>query len=88
MASNSNNVTPPYTSAVEVVLDDNNDLDAVSRAIIIEGSGSHHDVVVTMQNDADGTSVTLHCAKGVVIPVRVKRVWATGTTATDVVALY
>jgi len=90
MALFSNTLTAlaPYTSAETITPDDTTDLTRITRAIIIDGSGSHHDVVVTLANDADGTSVTLHVAKGVVVPIRAKRIWATGTGAGAVVALY
>lgn len=38
---------------------------------------------------AQGTDVTFKgVAAGTVIPVRARRVWSTGTTATDMVAIY
>lgn len=86
--TNSSHNVPPYTRAVTVVPSDSTDLDVVTRAIGGHGSGSHHDIVVTLMNDPGGSSVTLTVAKGEIIPVRVKRVWSTGTTATTVLALY
>lgn len=62
---------------------DTNELTAVSRALWIGVAGNV--VVVT----ANGTTLTLKGASaGQVIPIRVKQVRATNTTATDIVALY
>ncbi len=69
----------PIETAVEVTPDDANDLAIVSRAIYI---GTPGDIRVTMKN---GSIVTFSTGQGW-HPIRVSRVWATGTTATAIVA--
>lgn len=72
----------PATGAVHVSPSDTVNLATVSRALNAGTSGS---VQVTM---LDGGVVSLTIAAGSVLPVRVTRVWATGTTATGLVALF
>lgn len=58
------------------------DLSAQVRAIYIGGSGN---VRIT---DPQGTVVTFsNCPTGLILPVMCKRVWSTGTTATNIVGL-
>jgi hypothetical protein len=77
-------VTAPITNAVAVTPDDDDDLASVARALYVGVSG---DVAVIF---ADGTAaVTLTgLAGGVWHPIRVKRVLATGTDATNIMAGY
>lgn len=72
----------PPSSAAAIVPDDGADLPSVTRAINVAGTG---DVRVTT---LDGDVVTLHVAGGSAFPIRVRRVHATGTTATGLVALW
>jgi len=73
-------VTP--SRAAEVSPHDTNELEFYSLGLYVGTSG---DLKVTTIN---GNTVTFrNCPVGIV-PVRAKRVWATGTTATDIVALY
>lgn len=73
----------PYSSGAAVTPNDGTDLAYVTRALWIGGAGN---LKVTL---LDGSAVTLNgCAAGQVVPVRAARVWATGTTATNIVALY
>ena len=71
----------PATSLSSVTPDDGTDLSAISRAIAVATSGM---VRVTA---ADGTQGEVFVAAGVPFPIRVARVWATGTTATGIVEL-
>jgi hypothetical protein len=58
------------------------DLSAQVRALYIGGSGS---VKIT---DPQGTAVTfVGAVAGTILPVMAKRVWATGTTATNIIGL-
>ena len=58
----------------------------LTSGLYVGGAGN---VVVTLENMADGASITLTAlAVGVVHPLAVKRVWATGTTATGILAMY
>lgn len=72
----------PATGAAQISPSDVTDLATVSRALHAADSGS---VQVTM---LDGNVVTLTIAAGSILPVRVTRIWATGTTATGLVALF
>lgn len=55
------------------------------RGLYVGVSG---DVAVTPAGNADGTSVVFKAAPVGFLPVACKRVWATGTAATNIVALY
>lgn len=60
------------------------DLVDVATGIYVGGAGA---LVVTLADMADGTSVTLAAVPvGAYLPLRIKRVWATGTVATNLVA--
>lgn len=72
----------PATRLEAVMPNDSEDLASVSRALNVATSGS---VRVTTLGDS---TETLHIIAGIAFPVRVRRVWATGTTATGIVALY
>lgn len=71
----------PVTGAAAVTPADGSDLDRTARALWVGVAG---DVVVVLQ---DGSEVTLKGVQGL-LPAVVKRVKATDTTATDIVALY
>ena len=73
----------PAVGAAEVTPNDSEDLARPSRALLIGGAGN---VTVDMSN---GDNVTLTgLLAGGLYPVRVKRVYATDTTATNIVSLY
>jgi hypothetical protein len=75
--------TAPAEGAVAVTPSDSTDLTYMARALYIGGAGSVNVDV------ADGTPVVFAgLAAGTILPVRVKRVRATSTTATNIVALY
>jgi len=69
----------PIESATEVTPNDSADLSIVSRAIYVGVAGN---LRVTM---LDGSIVTFSVGEGW-HPIRVSRVWATGTTASAIVA--
>ena len=74
----------PATSAVAVSPNDGVDLAEVSRALYIGVTGN-----VTVDMYGTGTSVAfVGLPAGTVIPIRVSRVYATGTTAGSIVSLY
>ena len=75
-------VSAPIRSAVAVTPSDSADLAKVCRAIHVGVAG---DLVVILADDT--TAVTIKANKGL-LPVMVSRVKATGTTATDILALY
>ena len=71
----------PATRAHAVEPSDTADLPLASRALNVAQSGL---VKVTTTKD---TTAQIYIAAGVPFPIRVVRVWATGTTATGIVAL-
>jgi len=76
------NLSSPVSHAAAVTPSDTEDLEVIPRCVYIGGSGS---LVVTPADS--NTPVTLaSVAAGQFCPIRVKRVWATGTTATGIVA--
>jgi len=76
-----------YSAAKVIAPSDTNDLpNGSTGGIYVGGAG---DMVVTFVTMKDGESITLKGLQaGEIYPFRVKRIWATGTTATDVVVLY
>ncbi|MET3578214.1 hypothetical protein ABID19_001231 [Mesorhizobium robiniae] len=72
----------PATHAVEVTPSDDADLATIPRALWIGVGG---DVRVTT---IGGETVTFKSVQDGAFPVRVTRVYATGTTATDIVAVW
>ncbi len=87
-AGTDESILAPYTRAVTLTPNDSTDLTEVTRGVLSAGAGSHHSIVVTLAGDTDGTNVTLTTANGAFVPVRIKRLWSTGTTATSVIGLY
>ena len=72
-----------YEKGFAVTPHDTNDLAAVADAFWVGTSG--HIAVIT----AGGDTITLNsAAAGVVHTIRVKRIKSTGTTASNIVALY
>lgn len=71
----------PACTLISVTPDDTRDLPHASRAISVAQAGL---VQVTTVNGSIGQ---VYIAAGVPFPLRVQRIWATGTTATDIVAL-
>ena len=71
----SRGLTSPLTDAVEITPSDSNDLPAITRAVFVGVPG---DIQVTMMS---GTVVTLSGASAGWHPLRITRVWQTGTTA-------
>jgi len=71
----------PARNGYTATPDDDNDLPHSGRALWVGGEGTVAAVTV------NGDSVTLAGCVGVV-PVSVRRILATGTTATDIVVLY
>lgn len=70
----------PVREAETVTPDDGTDLNSVSRALYVGGQG---DLRVTLVN---GSDVIFRSAPVGWHPVRAQRVWATGTSATDIIA--
>jgi len=74
-------LTTPATSLFTVIPDDVADLPWVTISLNVATPGT---VRVTLM---DGSIGDLTVRAGVVFPIRVSRVWATGTTATGIVGL-
>lgn len=73
----------PAMTAAAVTPNDSNDLAVTARALYVGGAGDLSLVLV-----GDTAAVTFAAVPaGSVLPLRVKRVRATGTTATAIVAL-
>lgn len=78
----SSGLESPGYNAAPVTPDDGADLPIASRAVYV---GSPGDLVVTM---VGGSTVTLRGVPAGILPLRVARVLATGTTAADLVAVW
>lgn len=73
----------PAIAAAAITPDDNNDLTNYTRAILVGGAGNL--ACITRGGDTVTFSGLL---AGVVYPFALKRIKSTGTTATNLVALY
>lgn len=71
----------PARGLLAITPNDSTDISAQIRAINVAESGT---VKLTM---LDGSEGTIFVAAGSVFPVRARRIWATGTTATGIVGL-
>ncbi len=82
--ADSRDVTVSAGSAEAVTPDNDTDLTAVTRGLYVGGAGN-----VRVILDRDSSTVDfVGVVAGSVLPLRIKRVHATGTTATSIVALY
>lgn len=78
--------TTPARAAFAITPADGSDLGFKTRGIY---SGSGGTIVCTLLDMKDGTSVTFsNVPAGVILPLRVKRVYSTNTTATGLVGLF
>lgn len=74
-------LTSPAKNAAEVVPNNSVDLTTYSRGLIIGVAG-------TIKVDTvGGNTVTITAVAGI-LPIRVKRVYATGTSASNIVAIW
>lgn len=74
--------TNPADGASEITPNDSTDLTLVARALYIGAGG---DIKVDLPNN---DTVTFKSVGSGFFPVRVTRVYATGTTASDIIALF
>lgn len=82
-ANHAQGLDSPGGRHASVTPDDDNDLDPTPRALYIGGGGA------VAMHDRDGTSVTWAAVPvGAILPFRARRVLATGTTATNIVAIW
>lgn len=75
-------IDSPANDAAAVTPNDGADLAFDSRALVIGGAGT---LSVVM---AGGQTVPFTVTAGQILPIRVRRVRATGTTATAIVAIW
>lgn len=73
----------PASCAYVPSLSDTVELTIVSRGVYVGVTGN---VKVTMYGS--GTVVFVAVPAGVTLPIRVKQIWSTGTTATSLLVLY
>ena len=72
----------PATRLIAAIPDDAQNLSHASRAVNVATSGAVR--VTTLGGDIE----TVFIAAGLAFPLRVTRVWATGTTATGIVVMF
>lgn len=81
--SHSANLATPGENAFAVTPNDSADMDFVTRAIYVGVAGN---VKMTLLG---GTTVTfVGLVAGGLYPLRVKRIWSTGTTASNLIGVY
>lgn len=84
-ANHSPSLTSPAGFLFTVVPDDAQDLAQPTKAIHLNEAG---DVRITGVDQPDGQFVTLrNIPVGVPYPIRAKRIWAAGTSSSDIVGL-
>ena len=81
-AADPDTLSTPATDIAEIMPSDAQDLPVVTKALNAATAGL---VRVTTER---GTVADVFLAAGVVFPLRVRRVWATGTSATGLRALF
>lgn len=72
----------PASNLSAVTPDDATDLPQACRALNVAVSGT---VAITT---VAGTTATVYVAAGIAFPVRASRIWATGTSAANIVAMW
>lgn len=78
----SSGLESPATHITTITPNDTTDLVVASRALNVATSG------VVRVTTVGGTTAPIYVVAGVAFPVRVTRVWNSGTTATGIVALH
>lgn len=78
------NPSVPALRLAAITPDDDNDLPSICRGIYVGGEGD-----IALIAAGDSSAVTLvGVLAGTVLPIQARRVLETGTTATNLVALY
>lgn len=72
----------PASGLMPVIPDDAADLPVAARALNVAQSG------FVQLSTVEGDTAAVYIAAGIAFPIRAARVWASGTTATGIVALY
>lgn len=73
----------PAAAAYSITPDDAVDLAVATRGLLLGAGGN-----VKVDMLSSGTITLIGLASGIVHPLRVKRVYANGTTATGIIGLY
>jgi hypothetical protein len=81
-STHSTGIDGPANNAAVVTPNNSTDLTYASRALVVGVAGT-----ITVDMVGIGTNIELTVEAGV-LPIRVTRVYATGTTATNIVALW
>ena len=76
-------LTSPYNDAAAVTPSDSTDLANTTRALYIGSQGT-----ITVRMAGSGNDVQFSLDKHEILPIRVTRVLATGTSASNIVALW
>jgi hypothetical protein len=79
----SRSLVSPAENAAKIVPNDATDISNVSRALYVGGAGDLHVMML-----GGGTAAFANIPAGTLIPLRVTRVLATGTTATAILGLW
>lgn len=82
-SNSADSVSAPATRAVAVTPDDAAALADLPKALYVGGGGD-----VTMRGAGAADQVWTNVPSGTVLPFRARYIRATGTTATDILALY
>jgi hypothetical protein len=80
--ADANDLAASFRGGAAIVTNDSADLARVCKAIWVGGTGAIKLVTV------DGDTLTFAAVPVGFFNVRAKRVWATGTTATNLIAVY
>ncbi len=80
-ASHQSGLDSPATMLATIVPNDTADLSWSTRALAVSASGTIRLTTV------DGFDDSIYVVAGAPFPIRARRVWATGTNATGIVAL-
>ena len=76
-------MSSPARDAFAITPNDSTDLSSTTKALHVSTAG---DIKLTFMNMLQGASITLTLDVGY-HPIRVKRVWSTGTTASGITGL-
>jgi hypothetical protein len=83
-ATRADDVSAPARYTVAVTPSDTTDLPDVPKALYVGGGGD-----IALMAAADNTACIFKAAQaGSILPIRVRRVLVTGTSATSLIALY
>lgn len=79
----SESLTAPAKAAFSIIPDDSEDLPVLARALYVGTGGD----LVLRAVDSDADAIFVNLPAGTILPVRVRAVRATGSTAANIVGL-